>query len=220
MHLWESRNSIEDPTPENEPMTISKAWEQYIKDAIARELVPDTLRKYKQLDRLMREFAAEKGIKYLRDFDVEMAREFRAMWTLHNSAAAKRLDYLKAFFRFCQDAGWVTDNPGKKLKMPQVVTPPTLPFSRAEVERIFESCGDDIEVRAFCMLARFSGLRISDLVSARADQIQDGRLKLRTEKTNVDVCVPLPDYVVHAWGHPTEQRLFLLVRNLAENLRG
>jgi integrase/recombinase XerD len=199
VHLWESRNSIEDPTPQTEAMTISGAWEQYVKDAIARELVPDTLRKYKQLDRLMQEFAAEKGIKYLRDFDVEMTRKFRATWTLHNSAAAKRLDYLKAFFRFAQDAGWVTDNPGKKLKTPQVVTPPTLPFSRAEVDRILENCSS-LEVRAFVLAMRFSGLRISDTVSLRADHIHEGKLKLRTEKTNVDVCIPLPDYVIAALG--------------------
>ena len=68
-------------------MPISEAWEQFIRDAEVRELVPDTLRKYKQLDRRMREFAQQKGIKYLSDFTVEMARSFRATWTLHNSAA-------------------------------------------------------------------------------------------------------------------------------------
>lgn len=158
---WRLATSLKIPESKKEPrpITISEAWE--------------------------REFAEQKGIAYPRDLTVEMSRSFRATWTLHNSAAAKRLDYFKAFFRFCQDAGWGMDNPGKKLKPPQVVDPPTLPFSRAEVDRILAACCDSLELRAFCLLARFSGLRISDLVSTRADQLHDGLPKLRTEKTNV-----------------------------------
>lgn len=113
---------IPESKKEPRPITISEALEHFIGDAEARELVPDTLRKYKQLDRLMREFAEQKGIADLRDLTVEMSRSFRATWTRHNSAAAKRLDYFKAFFRFCQDAGWGMDNPGKKLKPHKLLT--------------------------------------------------------------------------------------------------
>lgn len=55
-----------------------------------------------------------------------------------------------------------------------------------------------IELRAFCLLARFSGLRISDLVSARAGSTGRRSTKASHQKTNVDAAVSLPDYVVHA----------------------
>jgi integrase len=45
---------------------------------------------------------------------------------------------------------------------------------------------------------RFSGLRISDAVGLRIDQIKDGHLSLRTRKVQTDVSVPLPETVVRA----------------------
>ena len=137
------------------------------------------------------------GLRYLQEFNVEMARAFRSTWTLQNSAASKRLDYLRAFFRFAQDGGWVTDNPAKKLKPPKITAPPTLPFSRAEMGAIIEACGN-LEVKALVMLLRFSGLRIGDAVCLSADRLLDGKLMLRTAKTGVFVYCPLPDFVVAA----------------------
>lgn len=126
-----------------------------------------------------------------------MARAFRATWTLHNSAASKRLDYMRAFFRFAQDSEWVTENPAKKVKAPKVTAPPTLPFSREEMGAILAAAGN-LEVRALVLLMRYSGLRISDAVGLSAKRIHDGRLLLRTAKTGTLVHLPLPEFVITA----------------------
>jgi integrase len=45
---------------------------------------------------------------------------------------------------------------------------------------------------------RYSGLRISDSISLRRDAVVDGKIRLRTEKTNTDVYVPVPPKIVAA----------------------
>jgi integrase len=142
----------------------------------------------------MVDFAQQNGLQYLNQFDIEQATAFRAKWTVHNLAASKRLDYLRGFFRFAHDRSWVSDNPAKKLKPPKTVSPPTMPFSRPEMDAILGAC-DRLKVKALVLLMRHSGLRIGDAVSLSADQIQDGKLLLRTAKTGTLVYVPLPPFV-------------------------
>jgi len=192
---WEAENEITAEAPA--PITIAAAREKFIEDAAARGLQDDTLRKYRQLSRLMLQFAEHKGLSHLKQFDVEMARAFRATWTLRNLAASKRLDRFLAFFRFAQESSWVSENVGKKLKPPKVVAPPTLPFSQQEMGAILAACAS-IEVKALVLLMRYSGLRIGDAVSLSADRIHDGKLLLRTAKTGTLVYVPLPPFVVVA----------------------
>ena len=190
---WEAKNEI--TVEVAAPITVDAAWEKFLEDATARGLQADSLRKYRQLKRLMGDFAKLNGLLYLKQFDVEMTRAFRSTWTLRNLAAAKRLDYLRAFFRLTQDNGWIAENPAKKLKPPKTVNPPTLPFSRQEMKAILAACGS-AEVRALVLLMRHSGLRIGDAVSLAADRIHDGKLMLRTAKTSTVVWCPLPPFVI------------------------
>jgi integrase/recombinase XerD len=196
IRTWEAQNEI---TPETAgPITIRGAWEKFGTDAAARGLKPATLVKYRQLNRAMLAFAEEQGLRYLREFDVEITRAFRASWTtLHNLTACKRLEYLRAFFRFAQESNWITENPAKKLKPPKVVAPPTMPFSREEMTRIL-AASSALKTRALVLLMRYSGLRIGDAVGLSVDRIQDGKLLLRTAKTGTLVYVPLPQFVLTA----------------------
>lgn len=193
---WEAEGEVTQEAAE--PMTIATAWEHFMRDAVARSLKPATLVKYRQLRGAMMSFAQEHGLRYLQEFDVETTRAFRASWTtLHNLTATKRLDYMRAFFRFAQDSGWITENPAKKVKAPKITTPPTLPYSRQEMGAILAACGS-LKVRALVLLMRYSGLRIGDAVSLAADRIHDGKLLLRTAKTGTLVYCPLPEFVVTA----------------------
>jgi integrase/recombinase XerD len=196
VHEWEAKNEI---TPEvAAPITVEAAWEKFLEDATARGLQVDSLRKYRQLKRLMVDFAKQNGLIYLKQFDVEMTRTFRATWTLRNLAAGKRLDYLRAFFRLSQDNGWMTENPAKKLKPPKITTPPTMPFSREDMTAILLAACDSLKVKALVLLMRHSGLRIGDAVSLGADRIHEGKLMLRTAKTGTLVYCPLPPFVLVA----------------------
>ena len=202
IHEWEARGSIE--TPSNEPVTVARACAEFLRDARARELRRPSLYKYRLLFRRMRDFAELRGMRYIAEMDLENVRDFRASWPDHNLSALKKLERLRAFFRFCQDSNWVADNPARKLKNPKITQPPTLPFSKEQVTSILAACHDypdranAVRVRALVLLLRYSGLRIRDAVTLSRDRIHDGKLFLYTAKTGTAVWCPLPPFVIEA----------------------
>lgn len=175
----------------------------YLADCKARHLSDETLRKYKALlvGRLI-PWARSKGYTRLKQLSVEVVREFRGSWSDGPNYASKNLEKLKAFFRFCVDAGWLKTNPATPVKAPKFVQAPTLPFTDQEFKRILDACdeypGNKARIKAFVLVMRYSGLRISDTISLRRDAVVDGKIRLRTEKTNTDVYVPVPPKVVAA----------------------
>jgi hypothetical protein len=54
--------------------------------------------------------------------------------------ARKELEYLRAFFAWCQDRKWMSDNPARRLRMPLDEDVATLPFSPEEVGKLIAAC--------------------------------------------------------------------------------
>src|SRR2546430_17041685 len=98
---WEANGEIETETAG--PVTLEHACSEFLRDARARELREPTLYKYRLLFRRLQEFAAQQGFRYVSELTLENVRAFRAGWADHNLAAMKKLERLRAFFRFCQD---------------------------------------------------------------------------------------------------------------------
>lgn len=200
---WEAKGSMEEDHS-NEPVTVARACAAFLKDARARGLRRPTTYKYRLLLRRLRDFAEQRGLRYINQLDLEHVRSFRGSWPDHNLSALKKLERLRAFFGFCLESNWLPDNPAKKLKNPKVTNPPTLPFSKEQMTAILAACHDYPEplqrarVRALILLLRYSGLRIRDAVTLQRDRIQKGRLFLYTAKTSVPVWCPLPPFVIEA----------------------
>jgi integrase len=217
---WEADGKQPDPRAESEPTTIERAWEQFLADARARNLRPPTLSKYWLLRRRIEDFAQRQGLRFLREFDLAMCRSFRAGW-LKNLAALKTLERLRAFFRFAQEEGWISDNPARRVKKPNVSDPPTMPFTRAEMSGILTACDvyhhhhpkagamNALRLRALVLLLRYSGLRIRDAVTLERERITNGKLFLYQAKTGTAVFCPLPPFVVEVLeALPREQFFF------------
>jgi integrase/recombinase XerD len=189
-------------------VTVGHACAEFLKDATARGLREPTLYKYRLLFRQLQEFADGTGREALSQFDLETLRNFRATWPNRNVAARKKLEAMKAFFRFCWESGWILQNPAGKLKAPRTMEPPTMPFSREEINRTLVACDDygagrgkagranAQRLRALVLLLRFTGLRIRDAVTLRRDHLTNGKLLLFTAKTGTPVYCPLPGFVV------------------------
>ena len=206
---WEASGDLHD---EGGPTltTLSDACEQFTADAKARELRPSTLRKYDLLFRQLKDFAAETGLRFLREFDVEMLRKFRGTWKTHNLASLKKLEYLRAFFRFCVESNWVPENPAKKIKSPKITDRPTMPFTQDEMIRIYAACekrkdgrkrvhqGHLVRLKALVLLLRHTGLRMRDAVTLSRDRITNSKLFLYTAKSGTPVYLPLPPFVLDA----------------------
>jgi integrase/recombinase XerD len=197
---WEAEGQRVEETPS---ITIKEACDKFMADAEARGLREPTLYKYRLLFRRLQDFAAGEGIKCLCECNLDCLRRFRGTWPNRNIAARKKLEALRAFFRFCWESDWIPSNPAIKLKPPKVTDPPTLPFSREEVTQILAACGkyrggqaNAQRLRALVQLLRFSGLRICDAVTLRKERIVGGKLLLYTAKTGTPVHIPLPEFVV------------------------
>jgi hypothetical protein len=124
---------------EAQPITVKEACEKFMADAEARGLREPTLYKYRLLFHRLQDFAAHQGIKCLCECNLDCLRRFRGTWPNRNIAARKKLEALRAFFRFCWESDWIPSNPAIKLKPPKITDPPTMPFSREEVTQILSA---------------------------------------------------------------------------------
>jgi hypothetical protein len=85
---WEA-NGNQYPAPPPEPITLELALQGFMADLHARRLHASTIRKYQLLVREMRAFANDRGLLFLRQFDVSTLSEFRISWRLNRFPAAK-----------------------------------------------------------------------------------------------------------------------------------
>ncbi len=131
-------------------------------------------------------------------------------WKDGPRSSAKKLERLRAFFRFGMKRKWTTENPAGELKAPRITLCPTLPYTREEMVKILAATDEYLNempkhgkangrrIRGLVLLLRYSGMRISDAVNLRASQIKGNRLFLYTQKTGVPVNAILPEFVVKA----------------------
>lgn len=210
---WESRGSVEELQESGtavQDVTLDVACRAFEHDARDRKLRESTLKKYRALFTQLKAFAKLKGLRLIRQVDLETLREFRHSWSDGGISSQKKLERLRAFFRFVQDSGWLKDNPTRKLKAPVVREAPTLPYNQDEMIRIIAACRDIGEtcrpadrnsaerLYALVLLLRDSGMRIGDAATCEKARLRQDKLFLYTQKTGVPVRLKLPAFVAEA----------------------
>jgi integrase/recombinase XerD len=207
---WEADGEQKPEPPLLQPVTVEQAWNDYIADLEACNLRKSTLRKHRLLRRQMQEFMSRRAIPFVRDIDSNLLRHFRSEWKDGPLSSTKKLERLRAFFRFVQENKWIDDNPAAKLKTPKPVQRPTLPFTHTEMIRILAALpvysegvaprGKDSahRLRTLVLLLRYSGMRIGDVVKLTREKFTGNKLFLYTQKSGVPVYVVLPDFVISA----------------------
>lgn len=197
---WEAaekiKRNLEDGSIHQQPeRTVQDALQAFIRDCESRNLNASTLRKYRLLQKRFEEFVAEgrlPGLERLAGFTAEVVRDFRGTWKLSPRTASKQLERLRAFFRFCCENEWLTKNPAKSIKAPQVKLLPRLPFNETEVQNIIAQAKDDRDL-AFVLVLRHTGLRIGDASLLKVSQVSEGRVYLYTTKAGTPVSIKIPD---------------------------
>ncbi len=172
----------------------------------------------------MMEYATAHGIATLAEFDLETLSRFRSTWKDGARSSAKKLERLRAFFRFCHDRQWTESNAAMKLKSPRIDTAPTMPLSHEEMVAILATCDrwrvtappsaklGAHRLRTLVLLMRYTGLRISDAVSLTMDRVDGNKIFLYTAKTGVAVSTIVPNSVAAALAATpriTDTRYFL-----------
>jgi integrase len=189
-------------------VSVSDACVKFLADCESRKLSAGIIKKDQYVTK---ELDDAFGSIPVRDVSVDDLRTLRNSWTYSPLTALKRLEYVRTFFSFCVASGWISKNPAKGIKSPVVRPNPTAPFEGDEWERILWAVDSYLEVhpesdersqrqlRAFILVLRYSGLRISDSCSLKRGRIdKDGRLSIHAIKNQKAVWLPLPKEVVEA----------------------
>jgi integrase len=189
---WERAEQIkrtieEGKKPEAKTLTLKEASEIFMADLRAQNRVPDTIRKYALLFRQLAPFGT-----YLSDFTFDVLLKFRAAWKEKGPATQnKKLDRLKAFFRFAHDAGWIPQNPAKGIKAASTRTAIVKPFSPKE-QALILARPQTRSLRCFVEILYYSALRISDACMLRPQDFDGTTIRRQNKKNQEIVFIPIP----------------------------
>jgi integrase len=189
---------------ERKDSTVAVAVQDFHDDNERRGLKPSGTKKYKELLNALLQFCEDRAITTIRALDLPVLKKFVGTFTDSSLVQGKKIERLRTFMRYCEDMGWIDSNPAKKIKKPAVKNPPVVPFTADELEAILAAIADyptnntlgqdnRARMRAFVLVLRHTGLRISDAVKLSKSQVRKGRLFLHTTKTGAPVHLPLPE---------------------------
>ena len=192
-------SSTEVRTAPRPRVTVAKAVDAYLSDAVSRSVESSTLKKLETIFR--KQFLVwtrVQGIEYLDELDLDSLLNFRSTWKDGPLAKQKKQSRVIGFFWACVRRRYLTENPAIGLGKIKVVQIPTDYFPSDEFERILAACGrlDKGGKRAYDIEKR--GQRIRDAVTLERHRLQGDSLLLYQAKTGTPVYVPLPPHVVEA----------------------
>jgi len=176
---------------ENEarPMAFKEATEKFISNLRSENRQPDTIRKYRLLFSQLEPYG-----RALPDFTFEVLLKFREAWNESPATRNKKLDRLKAAFRFFHEAAWVPTNAAKQLKPAVAPKVKVKPFSPDEQALILAK-PQTSRIRAFVHTLYHSGLRISDCCFLRPDDFDGNCIRRVNRKNQAEIYVPIPPYL-------------------------
>jgi site-specific recombinase XerD len=119
----------------------------------------------------MEAYASDRGLVRLPQFDLDVLSRFRATWKDGPRTAAKKLERVRAFFRFAHDRQWVDTNPATRIRLPKVSIRPTMPLAHDDLMKILAAC-DGLQattpvegklnahrLKTLILLMRYTGMR-------------------------------------------------------------
>jgi integrase/recombinase XerD len=203
---WEGKGRIElQQHQQDELTTVEKAVSSFMEDSKVRHLAEATLKNLRVLlEKHLIQYCQNRGIRYLRELNVEELTTFRASWGGAAITQRKKLERLRTLFRFCLVRRWILDNPALALRFPKDTSFPTLPYTQEEMKAILKACDrfpdsfkrlhqpNGRRLKLLILLLRYAGFRISDAIKFSDGRLRENRIFLYTQKTGVPVFVPMP----------------------------
>ena len=130
-------------------VTIERAIAAFLADH-GLSLASNTLRKYRTILNKLRAFSSLKGYVLLEQLAPIDVREFRASWQVSAFTASKNMTVVRSFFEFAVSNEWLPRNPSRLVKDPRGQSSQTerVPFSDAELSRMFQACDEQYGQKA------------------------------------------------------------------------
>jgi len=189
---------------ESERATVEQAAEAFL--AAHADRAPETLRKYRRILGFLTAYCRDRGIALADRITTETMDGYAAWRNKRGWTWAKEIELLRQFFTFCAERGWSRGNPARALRRPRIVdVNDVTPFTQDEIVRIIAACDqiglyayERLRARAMVLLMRYTGMRISDVVTLDRSHIQGDYLIKRALKNKRWIRVKLPAEVLAA----------------------
>jgi len=198
-----------EPLAADEPKTVEYATAAFLKEKLGGKAAENTLGKYRLTLSRLQKFCDRNDLFLIRDLKLAHLSSWRSEWTRYYSsvwALRNEQSRVRAFFRYCHNAGMIADNPAAKMSTIKVRDEDYKvdPFTEREYTEILKTipqCEDIIPLnrqRLSCLvqLQRWAGLSIIDGVCLSRDELKRQHssywVDTRRRKTGVHVCNPVP----------------------------
>ena len=192
----------------NGRVEVALAVDQFTKEVERLNREEATRAKYKLTLRRLQDWCASQAspVLQLSQLDVPTLRSWIYSWTGAPTTRHNQHQRLRAFFRFCQEQGWITENPAKRIRNISLQQEETLPFTRQQFDALIEATyyydgrgkqrtGESTNsrrVRAYLRLLRWSGLRAGDAAClAKSKLREDDSLFLYQAKVKSKASAPV-----------------------------
>jgi integrase/recombinase XerD len=193
---WDKRGKAE---TKPQPVTLEQAADAFLQHCADAGFRDRTLYRHRVWLARFNKWAAGWNYKFLSEIDTHCLRDYihrKPDYTA--STRFQTRQELSVWIVYCVSQGWLTENPLKDLPKIKVRRSLTQPLSDGEYAALLAGCQTP-ESRAFVLLLRWSGLRLSDGVSLERTAIDArGRLTKVTGKTHTDLNILLPPFVIDA----------------------
>jgi integrase/recombinase XerD len=191
---------------------VEDALKKFLDDKRGQNLEDETISKHRLTTSRLLDFCRRKGILFMHEITLPHLTEHRVEWnTYFKRPLCKRTNQerLRSFFRYCEDAGWITKNPAAKLssikikKDEQVATQPFEPEEMVRILAAIPKCNFTPDcarrVRTEILIQRHAGLAIQDAIKVPRTQMtksgKDYRIIMKRTKTGVGINNLIPGWV-------------------------
>ncbi len=185
------------------PSKELEAFLEYV--AVIRALSKNTLLAYKGDISEFESFLKKPAINADTKDVLAFIGSFANAYTLN-----RKLSSINSFFEFCHRQNWLDDTPGiKHSKLPKAL-PKFLEadFIIRAVDGITSNDWLGLRDKAFILFLYASGCRVSEALSARLSDIEDGWLRIRSAKGEKERMVPLAAVAIEALNKYMSARSF------------
>lgn len=196
--------------------SLEQAAKLWAADMRARDLKASTIATYGRVLAPLVAYCDARAIRYCDQLTAEVLTAYRSQRrTRHGepitpATQGHELGTFRAWCNFMVAQEWIQKSPAKALRPPKQQSPPTQPFTDAEVARLFGAIpfldSTNKATTLFCrqrartllLLLLYTGLRVGDVAGLKRSSLTGNRLRLRTMKTGHPMFLEIPGDVVEA----------------------
>lgn len=189
-------------------MTLDQAVSQFVDHLTNQHRAQATIIAYKKDVEQLVELITGRALTP-KDITAQHVEEYKQLLTkgnYSNKSISRKLNSIKAFFRFLIEIGELEHNPGTEVIHPKVVSTAPRILNRVEYRALRDACRNDIRISAIVELLLQTGMRISELSDLKlSDVLDDGKtIKLHTD--NQTRTIPLNKPAIKALSEYLEDR--------------